>query len=270
MTPFRLAVWGDPIAHSKSPALHAAAYGVLGLEWEYGRSQVDVDGFASELNALDESWRGLSLTMPLKESAFHAADATDSHAMSTGAVNTLLLGDRLLGFNTDVGGIVDALSEHAITQIESVRILGAGATAASALVAARELGVVRADIRARNPDRAAGLLALGEHLGISVRAHSFDAQVDAADLTIATLPSGTTLPDAVVARLGAHGGPLFDAAYAPWPSALAAGWGSAPVISGLGMLLHQAVRQIRIFLHGDPLHVLADEESVLRAMRAAL
>lgn len=270
MTPFRLAVWGDPIAHSQSPALHAAAYAVLGVDWEYGRSRVDADGFASELNALDASWRGLSLTMPLKESAFRAADVTDPHATSTGAVNTLLFGDRLAGFNTDVGGIVDALSEHAITQIESVRILGAGATAASALVAARELGVERADIRARNPDRAAGLLALGEQLGISVRAHSLDAQVDAADLTIATLPSGTTLPDAVVARLASHGGPLFDAAYAPWPSALAAGWGTAPVISGLGMLLHQAVRQIRVFLHGDPLHELPDEESVLRAMRAAL
>lgn len=266
----RLAVWGDPIAHSKSPALHAAAYRVLGLDWEYGRRQVSAAGFASALGGLDDTWRGLSLTMPLKEEAFRAADTRDRHAELTGAVNTLLLGDRRAGFNTDVGGIVDALVDAGVTGVESVRILGAGATAASALVAAAEIGAARADVRARRPERAAGLIALAERMRLAVETGPLEAPVPPVELTIATLPSGTVLPAETATALAAQGGVLFDAAYAPWPSALATTWTDRPVVSGLGMLLHQAVRQIRIFLHGDPATALPDEATVVSAMRAAL
>ncbi len=270
MSAHRLAVWGDPIAHSKSPALHAAAYRVLGLEWEYGRRQVDAAGFAGALAGLDDTWRGLSLTMPLKEQAYAAASSRDHHAQLTGAVNTLLLGASPAGFNTDVGGIIDALAEGGVTGARAVRILGAGATAASALVAASEMGAASVDIRARRPERGAVLVALGERLDVSVTLRSLDERPDAVDLTIATLPSGTVLDSSFAARLADAGGALFDAAYAPWPSALASVWDDAPVISGLGMLLHQAVRQIRIFHHGDPVAPLPDELSVVEAMRAAL
>lgn len=270
VTVSRLAVWGDPIAHSKSPALHAAAYDVLGLDWEYGRRQVSAPSFREVLASLDSSWRGLSLTMPLKEEAFRAAVTRDRHAELSGAVNTLLLGTEPAGFNTDVGGIVDALAESGIMAVETVRILGAGATAASALLAAAELGATRADVRARRPERAAGLVALGESLGVRVTIDTFDAPAARVDLTLATLPSGTDLDASVSARLADDGGALFDAAYAPWPSALASAWGEPPVVSGLGMLLHQAVRQIRVFRHGDPLVELPDEGRVLAAMRAAL
>lgn len=270
MSRTRLAVWGDPIAHSKSPALHAAAYDVLGLDWQYERRQVGEQDFAATLGSLDAGWRGLSLTMPLKEQAFLASSSRDAHAEATGAVNTLLLGRELRGFNTDVGGIVDALAEHGITQATSVRILGAGATAASGLVAAAELGVSRADVRARRPERAAGLTDLGARLGVVVTSGALEAPVDAVDLTIATLPSGTMLDPQVADRLAHGGGVLFDAAYAPWPSALATTWGERPVVSGLGMLLHQAVRQIRVFVHGDPGTPLDDELRVIAAMRSAL
>ena len=266
----RLAVWGDPIAHSKSPDLHAAAYGVLGLDWEYGRRQVTAEGFAGALASLDGTWRGLSLTMPLKEEAFRAAATRDRHAELTGAVNTLVPGPAPAGFNTDVGGIVDALAEAAITQADRVRILGAGATAASALVAASEIGATRVDVHARRPERAAALITLGERIGVAVAAHPLDAAPHDVDLTIATLPSGTTLPPQNAAALAATGGALFDAAYAPWPSALAVSWGDGTIVSGLGMLLHQAVRQIRIFRHGDPAVPLPDEQTVVAAVRAAL
>ena len=270
VTRSRLAVWGDPIAHSKSPALHAAAYRVLGLDWEYGRRQVTAAAFPGALDELDDGWRGLSLTMPLKEEALRAAARRDRHATLTGAVNTLLLGDDIAGFNTDVGGIVDALAEAGITEVSHARILGAGATAGSALVAAAEIGATRIDVRARRPERAAGLVSLGERLGVHVESGLLDAVPDTVELTIATLPSGTSLPVETAVSLAAGGGALFDAAYAPWPSALAANWGDGPVISGLGMLLHQAVRQIRIFLHGDPAAALPDEQAVVAAMRAAL
>lgn len=266
----RLAVWGDPISHSKSPALHAAAYRVLGLDWEYGRQQVAAEEFLGALGSLGGRWRGLSLTMPLKEVAFRVAASRDAHAELTGAVNTLLLGDHLAGYNTDVGGIIDALAEADIQSVRTVRILGAGATAASALVAVADIGATVVDVRARRPERAAGLVDLGKRIGVAVEVYGLDALPSSVDLTIATLPSGTALPAEVVEPLAAQGGALFDAAYAPWPSALARVWGDAPVISGLGMLLHQAVRQIRIFRHGDPTIELPDEAAVVRAMRAAL
>ncbi|MGO2746453.1 shikimate dehydrogenase family protein [Microbacterium sp.] len=266
----RFEVWGDPIAHSKSPALHVAAYRVLGLDWEYGRRQVDAAGFTGALASLDGNWRGLSLTMPLKEQGFAASASHDRHATLTGAANTLLLGAKPAGFNTDVGGIVDALAEGGIAAAHRVRILGAGATAASALVAVSEIGAARVDIRARRPERAIELMALGERLGLHVTIDSFAGATEPADLTIATLPSGTVLDAPVTESFAATGGVLFDAAYAPWPSALAAGWGGSPVISGFGMLLHQAVRQIRIFLTGDPLTLLPDEDRVIAAMRAAV
>lgn len=266
----RLAVWGDPIAHSQSPVLHAAAYAVLGWDWEYDRRQVSADAFTATLGALDDRWRGLSLTMPLKTEAFRAAAVRDTHAELTGAVNTLLLGDEVRGFNTDVGGIIDALSEAGVETVRSVRLLGAGATAASALVAATELGAEHAEVRARRPEQADSLIALGARRGIRVDVRAFDAPTTAVDLTIATLPSGTVLPAEYTEALAEHGGTLFDAAYHPWPSALALAWGSGPVVSGLGMLLHQAVRQIRIFRDGDPSTPLNREPQVIAAMRAAL
>lgn len=265
----RLAVWGDPIGHSRSPALHAAAYRHLGLDWEYGRRQVDATVFPAALASLDGSWRGLSLTMPLKEVAHDAADGLDPYARLTGAVNTLLLGERLLGFNTDVGGIVDAFRHAGTPSIRSVRILGAGATAASALVAARELGAAQVEVRARRPASAGAMRRIAAESGTTVVVVPFDAPSAEVDATIATLPSGTVLDAAIAKPLTASGGVLFEAAYAPWPSALAAAWPGHRVISGFEMLLYQAVRQIRIFLHTSQDAPLPDEDVIVALMRAA-
>lgn len=266
----RLAVWGDPIGHSRSPQLHAAAYRLLGLDWSYDRRQVDAAGFADALRGLDETWRGLSLTMPLKEQAFRAASVRDRHAELTGAVNTLLLGGDVRGFNTDVGGLVDAFTEAGVTGIRRARVLGAGATAASALVAAAELGAERIEIRARRPEAAMHLVALGERVGVPTSVEGFAEPASAVDLTVATLPSGTVLDESVADGLAVSGGALLDAAYAPWPSALASRWTNATVLSGLEMLLHQAVRQIRIFQYGTQEAALPDETAIIRVMREAL
>ena len=250
--PHRAAVLGSPIAHSLSPVLHRAAYAELGLSWSYDAAEVDKDGLAAYLDGCNSSWAGLSLTMPLKEQAFRAAATRDRHAELTGAVNTLLIGEHPAGFNTDVGGIVDALAEARVTDVDRVRILGAGATAASALVAASEIGATRADVRARRPAPAAALAELGERLGMVVDVRSFDAPSETVELTLATLPSGTTLPADTATALAAQGGVLFDAAYAPWPSALAGRWADGITISGLGMLLHQAVRGFELWFGNRP------------------
>ena len=270
----RLEVWGDPIAHSRSPQLHAAAYAVLGLEWQYSRRRVSDASFAAELAGLDDSWRGLSLTMPLKSIAAAAAVANDRRAELTGAVNTLLLdsaGPR--GFNTDVGGIVRALADDGITAASRARIVGAGATATSALVALGELSAKRVDVVARRPDAVAPLALLGERLGIDVVATPFTASAhDDVPLTIATLPGDAPVPDAAADALARSGGFLLDVVYGHWPTVMSAAWAraGAPARSGLGMLLHQAVLQVRIFAHGDADTPLAGEPGVLDAMRRSL
>lgn len=265
----RLAVWGDPIGHSRSPALHSAAYRHLGLNWDYGRQQVDAAGFPAALDVLDDAWRGLSLTMPLKEVAHASAHEVDAHARLTGAVNTLLLTERRLGFNTDVGGIIDAFIHAGVPALRTVRILGAGATAASALVATANLGAQQVEVRARRPEAAGQLTLIGDALGVAVTVVPFDAPAGTVDATVATLPSGTVLSDDVADALSQSGGVLFEAAYAPWPSALATRWQGATIISGFEMLLYQAVRQVRIFLQGTQEQALPDEDVIVAVMRAA-
>jgi shikimate dehydrogenase len=288
-TPRRLAVLGSPIAHSLSPALHTAAYRVLGLDWDYSAVRIgegELDGF---LDSLTPQWLGLSLTMPLKHEIQPRLDELDRVATLTGAVNTVRFGDapagesdatttaasrRAFGYNTDVPGLVRALAEAGIDRSAHVTLLGAGATAASALVAAAELGAETVDIIARTPARADPLLDLGRRLGLVVTASGLPAMAAAdraSDLVISTMPGDAALQYEFPAALRAHT-LLFDVGYAPWPTALARSWAAAGgrALSGRTMLLHQAVVQIRIFLANDPFLPLPDEGAVLAAMRAAL
>jgi shikimate dehydrogenase len=273
LTGRRLAVWGDPIAHSRSPQLHGAAYRALGLDWEYGRERVHEASFASRLAQLDEPWRGLSLTMPLKGVAFEAARTRDRAAEFTGAVNTLLLAEGgPHGYNTDVGGIVRFLTEQGVRDPARARIVGAGATATSALMALDTMGVREVEVAARRPEAAEHLMALGERVGVRVTPTSIDVPTGAVDLTIATLPGGADIADATADRLAASGGPLLDVVYGHWPTVLATAWerAGARAWDGSGMLLHQAVLQVRVFVMGDPGSVLPHEDDVDAAMRAAL
>ncbi|WP_341579029.1 shikimate dehydrogenase [Microbacterium schleiferi] len=270
----RLEVWGDPIEHSRSPQLHAAAYRALGLDWSYGRRRVTAESFGSQLHSLDDAFRGLSVTYPLKEAAFAGSVTRDARAELTGAVNTLLLtGAEPSGFNTDVGGIVSSLAECGITELQRVRIVGAGSTATSALVAVAELGASHIEVAARRPDAVAGLRDIGERLGLSVHgvplAQPWLAPVD---LTIAALPGGAVVADTDADALASGGAPLFDVVYGQGMTSLQAAWLRAghPIHTGEGMLLHQAVLQVRIFVGGDPAVPLRDETTVVGAMRSSL
>jgi len=268
----RLAVWGEPIGHSRSPDLHRAAYRVLGLDWTYDRDRVEAARFAEAVARLGPEWHGLSLTMPLKEEAFRWARVRDRHSELTGAVNTLVLdGERRgHGWNTDVGGLVLALTEAGLADARSVRVLGAGATTASAIVAVAELGAEQVEVRARRPEALPPLARIAESLGLRLIGRGFAEATDAVDLTVSALPGGTVLPDAVAAPLAARGGALFDVAYSPWPSSLAQSWTGGRAVHGLGMLLHQAVLQVRVFLNGDASAPLPEEGDVVAAMRRAL
>lgn len=270
----RLAVWGDPIAHSRSPQLHAAAYRVLGLEWTYERRQVPESLFGAWFAELDQTWRGLSCTMPLKSAAFAAAAVRDRRAELTGAVNTLLLDPAgCRGFNTDVGGIVRSLADEGIDDVADARIVGAGATASSAVVALAELGATHIEVVARRPLAVAPLEALGDRLGITVLPVPITAPGHAPmPVTISTLPGDARVAATSSAPLAAAGGLLLDVVYGHWPTALSTAWEDAGnrAVSGLGMLLHQALLQVRVFVTGDVEAVLPDEDVILAEMRRAL
>lgn len=280
MVEHRLAVLGSPIAHSLSPALHAAAYGALGLDWEYSAVDVAEGELDIFLAGLTPEWLGLSLTMPLKHEVQPRLDDVDRIAVLTGSVNTVRFTARpdgsrtVTGYNTDVPGLVRALAEAGIDQARHVTVLGAGATAASAVAAAAELGAESVEIIARTPDRAEPLTALARQLGLVARVSGLStiAHTDrVSDLVISTMPGDAALPVEFPATLRATA-PLFDVAYSPWPTALAASWTAAGGRAGSGrtMLLHQALIQIRIFLNNDPFSPLPEEEAVLSAMRAVL
>ncbi len=269
-----LEVWGDPIAHSKSPALHTAAYTCLGWDWTYGRRRVSEQEFAGQLASLGPEYRGLSCTMPLKAVAFAAAQEHDAHAAMTGAVNTLVLrGDRRRGFNTDVGGIVRALHDAGVGRLDDARIIGAGATATSALVAVAELGATSVDVVARRPDAIAPLEELGRRLGVAVhRLPLIAASYERRDLTLSTLPGAAAVDPGAAEALAGPGGLLFDVVYGHGPTVLASAWERAGhrAVSGEGMLLHQAVLQIRAFSTGSTAEPLPEEEAVVAVMRRAL
>ncbi len=122
----RCAVLGSPIKHSLSPALHRAAYARLGLNWIYERVEVDADGLTSWVDGLDASWRGLSLTMPLKVAVLGLGEV-DQLARLAGAGNTLILeaGSRRV-YNTDVGGLTWAVGRVAATPSVARDHLGCG------------------------------------------------------------------------------------------------------------------------------------------------
>ncbi|HEX4056882.1 MAG TPA: shikimate dehydrogenase [Galbitalea sp.] len=273
MTRTRLAVLGSPIAHSLSPILHGAAYGVLGLDWEYEAIELVGTELAAFVASRDTTWRGLSLTMPLKRDILTLLSTQSELVNESGSANTVLF-DRgqLHGYNTDVYGITEAFARHGRRTLGTVLILGAGATAASALVAARQLGVTKAFLGVRSPPRATELAKLGRSQGIDVMVRTLEHLIELdepLDAVISTVPNGAAVEvrlDADVVREAA----LFDVAYSPWPTPLAASWPGDEVIGGLEMLVLQALAQVRIFVDRDLHGILDGEPEVLAAMLASV
>lgn len=271
----RLAVLGSPIAHSHSPALHAAAYSVLGRDWTYSRVEVDEGRLCEYITSRDETWRGLSLTMPLKRAVLPFLTAVDTLASDLGVVNTVLFAQEgLYGFNTDVEGIIRALAANGATRVSCVQIIGAGATAASALVAAAAMGARNVEVYARDTAKAKWLQVIADRFTVQLRICpmlSLEYSEMIPGVVVSTLP-GAAAEGLRVREEMRRTSVLLDAAYDPWPSPLALAWHQVGgrVVSGIGMLIHQALIQIRIFVTGDPLMPLENEPAVLEAMFRAL
>jgi shikimate dehydrogenase len=289
--------------------LHRAAYAALGLDgWTYRAIECDEAGLPALLESCGPDWAGLSLTMPLKRTVLPLLDRIDPVAELTGGANTVVLRDAAKhGYNTDVHGLVTALTEAGLTasaagraapgaeadtawadspgagvpasgartgppeaaapgpgmtaDSDGVVILGAGATACSALAALAEFGLRRVAVAVRDPGRASGLVAVAERLGVeaSLRPYGEKNLGDGAELVLSTVPG--TGADSYAERLGRLARPprmVMDVVYHPWPTPLAAAARAAGSIAvgGFEMLLHQAARQVEL-MTGRPAPVAA-------------
>ena len=304
------AVLGRPIAHSKSPLLHRAAFKALGLESsDYGSFDLGTEDLETFL-AEHQGQIGFSLTMPLKERLVELAMAhdwlLDETAELTTAANTLVrsFGSNRVA-NTDVQGIVRALAPSlnscreaaaaaaftataaglgATTGVNTAEtdggdratILGAGATAASALVACHELGIGSVEFLVRNPDRARKVLDLSRRLGIKATAAPL-TRIEPSAIVISTLPAEAA--PTVNWSPSFRGGVALDVAYAAESRFLqtADSHGLIP-IAGTVMLVEQAVAQSEMFITAARERADADSipkgtelrAVIARAMYAAL
>jgi shikimate dehydrogenase len=242
----RCAVLGSPIEHSLSPALHRAAYTQLGLDWTYDKLEIDQHRLASFVAGLDESWRGLSLTMPLKVAVLELGEV-DQLAQLAGAGNTLILeADTRRVYNTDVGGLAWAVRQVTTVPLPRVTILGTGATASAALIAAAQLGAQQVTVAARTPSRAEPLRALSRELGVELEIRPWWARLPQTNLAVSTVVSGAA--DTIAPSVADSAPLIVDAIYDPWPTVLAttAQQAGCTVISGRDLLIGQALLQIEL------------------------
>lgn len=266
----RAAVLGSPIAHSLSPVLHRSAYAQLGLsDWQYDAIEVDEAGLADFVAGCGPEWAGLSLTMPLKRAVLPLLDSASDLVRLVGAANTVVFGaaGERSGHNTDVVGIVEAL-RGIDAEPGPALVLGAGATAASALAALRTLGCPSVRVLARRPSAARDELAdLADSLGLDFSVGAWPGADDRlpgrdeAPVVVCAAPAraGSGLVAAVRAPVGA----LLDVSYDPWPPPLVVAWRAAGgvAVGGDEMLLHQALAQVEL---------MCGQRPPIVAMRAAL
>jgi shikimate dehydrogenase len=261
---------GAPVAHSLSPAIFTAAFAALGLDWSYAAYEVDEGGAPAFLVGAGAELDGVSVTMPHKAAVLPALDVLSPVAQELGAVNCIVRVDGSLhGHNTDGDGLVDALRIDEGIAIAGQRCVvvgagGAGRAVARALGAsgARDVVVVN-----RSPERAAAAAALA---GAAGRVGDATA-ILAADVVVNATPLG----------MGAHSVLPFDPAYLDagqvvvdliyhpeeTPLLAAAAGQGARVVGGLGMLVHQAGHQLRLWTGAEP--PLAEMHSGARAELAA-
>lgn len=255
MTARKAAVLGSPVAHSRSPQLHLAAYRALGLDdWSYRRIECGADELAALVAGFGPEWVGVSVTMPGKFEALRVADERTERAELVGSANTLVrTATGWRADNTDIDGVAGALADYAARRggLHRATVLGSGGTAPAAVVALAGLGVNEITVAARSPQNAARLVELGSRLGVETAFHRLGddglrESAERTDVVVSTIPAEAA---AGLAETLAGVPVLLDAIYDPWPTPLARAVAASggEVISGLQMLLHQAFSQVEQF-----------------------
>ena len=277
-------VIGDPIAQSKSPAIHGFWLARLGIDADYRASRVEPGHVAAYLKARrdDPAWRGCNVTMPHKQAVIPHLDRLDPLAASVGAVNTIVSERReLVGYNTDVPGFLEPLRSllDQTHYFRMARVLGTGGAARAIVkgLADEKLVVVLAG---RDVLKARALLdeldPQGEHHAIDI-AHfagptdfAFDDREQCLDLVVNASSLGMSSHPPLTFDLS-HAPPgsiFYDIVTSPLDTAFlqAARAAGFPTIDGLSMLIGQADHAFRRFFGALPPR---DADAELRAMLGA-
>ena len=191
----KLAVIGDPVAHSRSPELHRQFLRKAGINGTYEAIRVRAGEAVAAIERMRaDGYTGCNITSPLKEEVVAACDVLEPTARKAGAVNTILFDDRIVGENTDGIGALGAIAELLGESIGSRRVvvLGTGPTARATFTQANADGVAIA-VWGRNPDK---VRALCKHYQISSWVPHGDT-----DVIFSTLPPNAALPPDVIDAL---------------------------------------------------------------------
>lgn len=254
-------VIGDPIAHSRSPAIHGFWLDVLDIEGDYRATRVPRGRLGSFLSwrRADAAWRGCNVTAPHKLAVIPFLDRLSEVAKRIGAVNCILSeGGTLTGLNTDLCGIREALADTDIAD-RKVAVIGAGGAARAALAYLCDAGVGEIALLARNPDQAAPLL----HGAKSGRALPFAGSAEAmagASLIINASTLGMApenpMPEDLLRVLAsaAPGATAFDMVYEPLDTRFLqlARLHGLQTVDGLKMLVGQAREAFHLFFDARP------------------
>ena len=196
-----VALLGHPVGHSRSPAMHNAAFRAAGLDWRYEAIDVPPQDFTGVVAALPgRGFAGANVTIPHKLRALEAADEATEVARVVGAANTLsFAGGRVRADNTDVEGFLAALRERAPEAPAGLRalVLGAGGAARAVVYALLEAGAARVDVWNRHPERAESLVAdLAPVAGRCALASAITPSLAAGDLLVNATSLGMRPPHA--------------------------------------------------------------------------
>lgn len=244
----RYAVIGHPVAHSKSPWIHARFARATGQAIDYGLIEAPLDQFAASVEAFrDAGGRGLNVTLPFKEQAFHYCRRTSDRARAAGAVNTLILGDDVYGDTSDGVGLVRDIAGNLGLSLQDKRVLlmGAGGAAQGVVGALLEAGVSRLMIANRSIERAQALAARFAGVaacGYTELSETFDVIVNATSAGLTGEAPG--LPEGIYREAAL----AYDMVYGRDTPFLAAARGAgAQVSDGLGMLVEQAAESFYLW-----------------------
>jgi shikimate dehydrogenase len=245
----RYGVVGHPVAHSKSPQIHAEFARATGQELEYGLIEAPLDGFERTVEAFRaQGGKGLNVTLPFKEAAFRYCDRVSERARIAQAVNTLVFGSEIYGDTTDGIGLITDLSRNLNVELAGkiVLLMGAGGAAQGVVQALLEAAVAELVIVNRTVSRARALAArFASVTGCgyeALRGRSFDLVVNATSAGL-----GDEAP-ALPASVYKPGALAYDMVYGrDTPFLAAARAAGARACDGLGMLVEQAAESFFIW-----------------------
>ena len=241
------AVIGDPVAHSRSPAIHNAAFAEAGLDWVFVALHVPAGSAGAAVEAMRTlGIGGMSVTMPHKHEVLGALDSLSGQAERLAAVNCIARdGDRLVGHNTDGAGFVAALEADDVSLVGArVVVVGAGGAARAVVLALGGAGVGEVAVVNRSAERGESAAELAGVRGRAVAARDARAAVSGADIVVNATPVGMAEGDgSAVDPHALHAGQVVvDLIYHParTPLLAAAEAAGARALNGLPMLVHQA------------------------------